>query len=49
MGYSFALNRKKKHFQRLGPKNREVLFYVTCAAKSSEACCDVAQLLLVVV
>ncbi len=46
-GYSFALNRKI-HFQCLGPKNI-VLFYVTCAAKNSEACCDVALLLLVVV
>jgi hypothetical protein len=28
-----------KHFQCLGPKKRGVHFYVTCAAKNSEARC----------
>ncbi len=47
-GYSFALNRKKP-FSAFGPKKRGVLFYVMCAAKNWEACCDVALLLLVMV
>jgi hypothetical protein len=48
-GLLFCFKSQKTIFRVLGPKNRGVLFYMTCAAKNSEACCDVALLLLVVV
>jgi hypothetical protein len=33
----------KNYFQRLGPKKRGVLFYVTCAAKNLEGRYEVAR------
>jgi hypothetical protein len=42
-GILFCFKFKKKLFQRLGLKKRRVLFYVMCAAKNSEGCCDIAQ------
>ncbi len=39
----FCFKLKKKHFQHLGPENHGVHFYVTWAAKNSEAGCDIER------